>query len=188
MFKNWQTKKQKGFTLVEILITITIMTFIAGLSLDLLLKPAMGLTLDNTITDFIDFFQYVQEKNEIFATSTDNIYIIRFANTTSNKHYYASYIGTPSAETIDKFYLLDNVVFTSPTSGNNLDLRFCYAPTILGASSDLSPKLLCDDNNSKICDQTYTITIRSAAFDISRSLIISTSSTDYCVPKLTKSR
>jgi len=130
MLKKLKTEEQKGFTLIEILITITILVLIAGLSFDLLLKPAMGLTLDNTISDFIEFFQYVQEKNEIFASSTSNVYIIRFANTTSGKHYYASYIGTPSTSTIDKFYLLENIVFTSPTSGNNLDLRFCYVTTI----------------------------------------------------------
>ncbi len=180
-----QEKEKGGFTLVELMIVLVIIAFISGLGFEFLLKPAMGLNLDGTISDFIEFFQYVQGRNEIFATSTSNVYILRFANTTTGSHYYASYVGSTTGQ-VDKFYLLQNTTFTSPTTGVNLDLRFCYGYESDTFQTDPSPKLLCNDNNEKICDTTYTIIIKSSAFNIIKKLIINTSSTDYCVPKLTR--
>lgn len=183
------TKKElkKGFTLVELTITLFIIAFLAGLGFEMLLKPAMGVTLDGTVSDFIQFFQYVQARNETFATSTSNVYYLRFANTAVDSDYYASYIGTPETNMIDRMVLLQNVMFTSPTSENNIDLHFCYgSPDFYWDTTNPKPRLLCDASNEIICDTNYTITVKTSMFSLTRSLLISTSSTDECVPKLTR--
>jgi len=172
-----------GFTLIELLITLAIIAILASLSFEMLLKPALGVNLDGTISDFIQFFQYVQVRNETFSTSTSTTYLLRFGNTSTD--YYASYIGTTNV--VDKFMLLQNVTYSTPTSGNNIDLRFCYGnANYFWSATNPKPRLLCNDNNETICDTTYTITVKSAMFNLTRSLIISTSSTDDCVPKLTR--
>ena len=83
--------------------------------------------------------------------------------------------------------LLQNVAYITPTTGNNIDLRFCYGnANYYWSAANPKPRLLCNENNETICDTTYTITVKSAMFNLTRSLIISTSSTNDCVPKLTR--
>jgi len=176
---------KKGFTLIELTLTLMIIAILAGLGFEMLLKPALGLSLDGTVSDFIEFFQYVQVRNETFVTSTSTAYLLSFNNTATD--FYASYIGSVSTSTIDKFILLQNTFFSSPSSGDHIDLRFCYGNSdFVFNTSNPAPRLLCNSSNEPICDTNYTVTVKSSMFNLTRSLVISTSSTDECVPKLTR--
>ena len=171
---------KKGFTLIELMVVLVLVVIISSMGFEFLLKPAMGINLDGAISDFIQYFQYVQGRNLVFSSSTSNSYLLDFVNSTTQTHYFISYVGS-TTNTVDKIVLPQNTVFSSPSSGNIISLRFC--PSLFDNNNG---KFLCNQAGTKLCDQSYTISVKSTIFNLMRTLYVSTSSTDYCVPKLTR--
>lgn len=77
MLKCLNDKMSKGFTLIEILLVITILAILAGLSVPFLITFKSSQDLDNTTEEIVSVLRKVQERS--IAAEKDSIWGVDFS-------------------------------------------------------------------------------------------------------------
>jgi len=149
-------KFQKGFTLLELLIVVTITAILASVGISSYVNQQGAKLLDVTAQEIVGYLRYAQQKS--IGQEGGNQWGIRFKNPVDEDDFYAlslyddtdnSYISAEETR-----YLSSGIEYESPTAGNFIDVSFSKLTGINVASTTQSITI-----KSNVTNSTSTISV-----------------------------
>lgn len=122
---NVNANNQKGFTLLEILLVVTILAIFATISRDFYANYVKGIGLESNQKIIISSLKLARDK--AMNGLEDRNWGVHFVN--GSKDYYEIFSSPTSyadgaRKTIETDYLSNNIVYFSPIEGVNKDVVF----------------------------------------------------------------
>jgi len=114
--------KTFGFTMLELLIVIGITAVLAGVGISSYVNQQRAKLLDSTAQEIVGYLRYVQQKS--MAQEQSLQWGVHFDNPTSGQDSYALYTGTTYSSSIETKYLPSGIIFTTPATGNSINISF----------------------------------------------------------------
>ena len=114
--------KNKGFTLMELLIVVGITTILAGVGISSYINQQRAKLLDTSVQEIVGYLRYAQQKS--ITQESGNQWGIHFENPVSGDDFYALYTGTTYSSPEETRYLSSGIEYEIPTVGNTIDVSF----------------------------------------------------------------
>lgn len=155
-YKNFRKSFICGFTLIEVLISASILFVIAAVSLGYLTNYRKGVDVDTETEKIAGYLKQVQSRAKNGESGT--AWGVHFVNSASDRDYYQTFSGSVyyATTTIETVYVSGAVDFSDPTSGQTKDVVF---QRINGwPTSVLSISIVSRTN----AEETKTISVNSA--------------------------
>ena len=119
---NFFRKAKKGFTMLELLIVIGITATLSVVGIGFYVNQQKAKILENTAQEIVGYLRYVQQKS--MAQEQSLQWGVHFDNPTSGQDSYALYTGTTYSSSIETKYLPSGIIFTTPATGNSINISF----------------------------------------------------------------
>jgi len=118
--------KTFGFTLLELLIVITITTILVGIGISSYVSQQRAKLLDTTVQEIVGYLRYAQQKS--VAQEGGNQWGVHFENLASGNDFYALYtfdnFCATSSSPIETRYLPAGIEFQTPVQENSIDMSY----------------------------------------------------------------
>jgi len=104
--------KDKGFTLLEVLIVAGITAVLAGVGISSYINQQRAKLLDTSVQEVVGYLHYAQQKS--MAQEGGNQWGVHFENPVSGNDFYALYTGTSYTSPEETRYLPNGITFSTP--------------------------------------------------------------------------
>ena len=115
-------KKVAGFTLVELLIVIGITATISVIGIGFYANQQKSKLLETTAQEIASYLRYAQKKSETQEQGLQ--WGVHFENPASGSDFYGLYTGTSYSTTTEVKYLPVGIQFSTPSTGNSINVSF----------------------------------------------------------------
>jgi prepilin-type N-terminal cleavage/methylation domain-containing protein len=115
-------KNQTGFTLLELMITISLLAILAVAAAASYIGYQRSFELESAARDIVDNLRDVQGRS--MASENNLTWGIHFENNISGGPFYSRFSGSSYITPDETFYLPSSIQFNTPTSGNSIDIIF----------------------------------------------------------------
>lgn len=114
--------KDKGFTLLELLVVVGIITILAGVGIFSYINQQKAKLLDMSVQEVVGYLRYAQQKSMV--QEGGNQWGVHFENPASGDDFYALYTGTSYSSPEETRYLPNGIEFTTPGDNETIDISF----------------------------------------------------------------
>ncbi len=130
-------KSFSGFTLMELLLSIAVMTMLAGIAGTSYINSYRQAVLKNTVEELVFEVRFAQQK--AISQEQANAWGIRFDNTDISRPFADVFVATyTSANIVHHYPLPPAISFLQPAAGTVQDINFAKLTGVPGASSTIS--------------------------------------------------
>lgn len=120
--QNSKNTKTRAFTLIELLIVISITVVLSVVGVINISSQAKKRLLESTTQEIVSYLRYAQQKS--IAEEAGLIWGVHFENATSSPDFYALFSGEIYNEPIETKFLPQGIEFSDPVSGQSRDVIF----------------------------------------------------------------
>ena len=119
---NFFRKAKKGFTMLELLIVIGITATLSVVGVGFYVNQQKAKILENTTQEIANYLRYTQQKS--ISQEQGLQWGVHFENPSSGSDFYALYTGASYASPEETRYLPSGIIFTTPATGNSINISF----------------------------------------------------------------